>query len=879
MKKVLLAAAVCVMFCAGMAFGADFRAALAKAERGDSDAQFEVGRMYAVGEGVKQDYKKAREWFEKGAAQKNRVALDWLGWLYDNGYGVKQDYKKAREYYEEAAALNNGDALRKLGDMYYFGRGVKQDYKKAVEYYEKGAALNNANALNTLGVMYHDGKGVKQDYTKAREYYEKSAALNYGWAFYNLGNMYYYGRGVKQDYTKAREYYEKAAALNNASAFYNLGYMYAHGNGVKQDYTKAREYYEKSAALNNASALNNLGYMYAHGNGVKQDYTKAREYYEKSAALNNASAFYNLGYMYENAKGVREDLRKARDYYEKAAALNNADAMYELGEIYFEGYGVKEDYAKARDYYEKAAALNNEDAMLKLGELYAESEGLGFKRDYKKALEYYEKAAALNNGTAFDRLGGMYRKGLGVKQDYKKAREYYEKAKANGYNSDSDIKALNEEIEKAKEFSAALKKANRGNVEAMIKVGGMYFSGEGVKQDRRKGLEYFEKAAAKGHKEVQGLVGWMYFLPTNGINQNYKKAREWFEKYVAQAKTDEEKGMFVMLGFMYEYGLGVKKDSSKARELYQKAPSIKPEEVFGTLAYFYLTGKFGIKEDYKKALEYAQKGAALNDASSLCIIGVMYENGIGVTENMNKAIDYYRQAYANGNESAKKALERLKVPLNVPAQKSASVPPAKPQPQPAAPVQNNFASIFMNSNAFSRPRLAVLPFEDRSEGKNAPAAAIINMMQTELHKTGLFTLIEREQLNKLLEEVKFGQSGLVDQATAPKIGRQLGAQYYMTGAITLYYYSEEASGFAFPVLGTSTKAKTAYAALDIRIVNTETGEIVYTSGQTGQATQTSKKSGITGTNYRRMTEGLLSMATLDSVVKHVSAIRTHAWKN
>ena len=40
-----------------------------KAEQGDADAQYELGRMYIVGDGVPQDYDEAFRWFWKSAEQ------------------------------------------------------------------------------------------------------------------------------------------------------------------------------------------------------------------------------------------------------------------------------------------------------------------------------------------------------------------------------------------------------------------------------------------------------------------------------------------------------------------------------------------------------------------------------------------------------------------------------------------------------------------------------------------------------------------------------------------------------------------------------------------------------------------------------------------
>ena len=114
-----------------------------KAMAGDVDAQFNLGVMYVNGYGVRQDYVKVREWYEKAAAQGNARAQFNLGNLYVNGEGVRQDYVKAREWYEKSAAQGSAEAQFNLGVMYVKGYGVRQDYVKAREWF--GKACDNGS--------------------------------------------------------------------------------------------------------------------------------------------------------------------------------------------------------------------------------------------------------------------------------------------------------------------------------------------------------------------------------------------------------------------------------------------------------------------------------------------------------------------------------------------------------------------------------------------------------------------------------------------------------------------------------------------------------------------------------------------------------------
>jgi len=146
----------------------DFDAALEiwrpLAEKGDVDAQYNLGFMYANGYGVPQDYSQARKWFAKPIAQGHPSAQFMLGLMYANGRGVKQNDGEAVKWYRKAANQGNGDAQNNLGFMYFSGRGVKQDREQALIWYREAALRGSLEASQNLRSM---GAGEKKTETKA----------------------------------------------------------------------------------------------------------------------------------------------------------------------------------------------------------------------------------------------------------------------------------------------------------------------------------------------------------------------------------------------------------------------------------------------------------------------------------------------------------------------------------------------------------------------------------------------------------------------------------------------------------------------------------------------------------------------------------------
>jgi TPR repeat protein len=110
------------------------------AKQGHAAAQYNIGLLYANGQGVPKDDAQARQWFEKAAVQGHAAAQVNLGSLYDYGRGVPQDFKMAVRWYRRSANQGNDLAQRRLGLLYERGDGVPQDYVQAYMWYKLGAA-------------------------------------------------------------------------------------------------------------------------------------------------------------------------------------------------------------------------------------------------------------------------------------------------------------------------------------------------------------------------------------------------------------------------------------------------------------------------------------------------------------------------------------------------------------------------------------------------------------------------------------------------------------------------------------------------------------------------------------------------------------------
>ncbi|RMG63011.1 MAG: hypothetical protein D6715_11765 [Calditrichaeota bacterium] len=80
--------------------------------------------------------------------------------------------------------------------------------------------------------------------------------------------------------------------------------------------------------------------------------------------------------------------------------------------------------------------------------------------------------------------------------------------------------------------------------------------------------------------------------------------------------------------------------------------------------------------------------------------------------------------------------------------------------------------------------IAVLPFESKGIGRSLGDIDLLDKLITAFVNLGRFKVVERAQLEKILEEQKLGLSGIIDARTAARIGRGLGVDAVVTGSIT-----------------------------------------------------------------------------------------------
>lgn len=102
---------------------------LKDAEHGDASSQYNLGSMYANGQGVKQNYDKAVFWYKKASDKGMPDAQFQMAMMYLNGTGVEKNFTQMNMLLCKAAKAGNIDAQYNLAASFYFGKDIEKNLK------------------------------------------------------------------------------------------------------------------------------------------------------------------------------------------------------------------------------------------------------------------------------------------------------------------------------------------------------------------------------------------------------------------------------------------------------------------------------------------------------------------------------------------------------------------------------------------------------------------------------------------------------------------------------------------------------------------------------------------------------------------------------
>ncbi|MWN06805.1 tetratricopeptide repeat protein [Gilliamella sp. Pas-s95] len=268
----------------------------------------------------------------------------------------------------------------------------------------------------------------------------------------------------------------------------------------------------------------------------------------------------------------------------KLADKGDANAQNSLGEIYYQDALLHKGYhTKARLLFEKAATQGLAKAQYNLGAIYRDE-----FNNFPVALSWFEKAAAQGNLDAQNSIGYIYENGSGGKPP----RNYF--FDENGKNTDPDLPYIEAKFAPY-EFQLPSDPYSRA-------IYPMSEFGQGVEPDLAKAIEWYQKAANKGHALAQTNLAYFYLFGI-GVEKDEKKAFELYQKAAKQKCPPALK----TLAFMYMQGLGTEQDVPKGFDTLVQAFRVMPDNNLEDVIWRIETNenykKYSLKakiEDYKK---------------------------------------------------------------------------------------------------------------------------------------------------------------------------------------------------------------------------------------------------------------------------------------
>lgn len=247
-----------------------------------------------------------------------------LGRMYASGNGVDQDWAKAGEALQKGCDGGEAKACVGLGQLTFNGRGRKEDPAAAVTLYDKACAAGDADGCGLLGQAYLNGKGTTADPAKAASFFEKSCDGGNDAGCYDLGKLYSAGSGVTQDNGKAAELYKRACDGSQAEACDLLGVMYETGAGVRNDKIFASMLYRRGCDRNSPDACVDLGRILM-GGGAGGSPDDAKRLFERGCMQQAKMGCAVLKLAFGGTQPVFPDVAKAQALQQSCVRGNARD--------------------------------------------------------------------------------------------------------------------------------------------------------------------------------------------------------------------------------------------------------------------------------------------------------------------------------------------------------------------------------------------------------------------------------------------------------------------------------------------------------------------------------------------------------------------------
>eukprot|EP00834_Sanchytrium_tribonematis_P004837 NODE_260_length_11481_cov_1.187928.p1 type:complete len:1164 gc:universal NODE_260_length_11481_cov_1.187928:707-4198(+) len=395
----------------------------------------DLGRMYLHGK-VDHDFKKARQYFEKGNS------YYYLGQIYEEGLGVSKNMEIAIEYYSKGEIEESIHCRQRLVDIkissitcnlpdnFEFDElpktfeNLTSDDRKALvdklygvplfKLFEMSInecvpdifALVSAKLIET--VLIHAIKAfvrkIDKHELKLKHLLEKISYNKFTKAFIHY---LLYKKRFDASARKCLKLFNQCKDMPLSNIF--LYQIYLWGIGTIIDYRISKKYKKYLDRCVNFNLAAGIFRYYSSFTSKEADNLK------KAAEVKFGEAYYVVSQYYDK---VKCDKSLRFQYLQVAAYYGSQRGLNDLANCYYYGLGCDRDETMAIQYYELAALFA--DYLVDFG-------NMGYiyecRNDLKSAFDCYTRS--YESKQSGEELGRYYFEGIFVEVDYKKARKCF----------------------------------------------------------------------------------------------------------------------------------------------------------------------------------------------------------------------------------------------------------------------------------------------------------------------------------------------------------------------------------------------------------------------------------------------------------------------
>ncbi|MDP3562691.1 MAG: tetratricopeptide repeat protein [Legionellaceae bacterium] len=608
----------------------------------------------------KNNPEQALYWFKKAAESNDVSAQMYCAAAYLFGLGVHKNADMAKRYY--IAAAKNGDSIAQytLAQSFFETRHAANK-KLGLLWLNKSIEQKNPEAQVMLAEQYTNGTLLERDIDKAKELTNLAIQQNYGPAFYQMGQI----ERSQNNIQEAEKWYNKAVLTGFVPAAIALSEIYSDDKSALYNAHEGFLWMLKGAQMGSIEAQRKLSEMYKKGFGTESDQQLANEWQQKATIsskesdvqaqekavqwLTNGKAgqFAKTAYAMQGILGQwHNPLSVQQNNYNSFPAMESVTRQM----LYQPQFSlVNPTQVPINEYYDmlvrsmeksnpeqwnvprygfhaalQAKADDNANQMMTVDELKKMATAADQAADYKELFKKLESQAILGDANAQFDLGQMYQYGIGVEKNIQNAIKNYQLA------------------------------AVQQDLQSEYNLGLLYLFGIDIDPDYKLAVEWLDDAAFKGNPNAQYVLARIYEL-------GYKDAAG---KEVIAPDPEQAMAMYNLASAngsgLAQYRLaeilvrqkpsdlsiaGFEKHNQLIKTLYTGAVAAGIEAANLPLAFY--DAMDSDKNKQQQAFNSANKEANAGNKDAALLLGLMYDRGIAVEADQDKALTWYEQATDN----------------------------------------------------------------------------------------------------------------------------------------------------------------------------------------------------------------------------------------